>query len=138
MAAGRFDYDQRGLLDRGHVRFFTRRSFERMLDDCGLEVVDATVVGSPIADVLERGGESSTGRLVRAAAAVDRAAAHVWPTMFGYQFLYVLAPEVPRRPAHDRVAIRRAALPLSDGLSDGARQLTDDLRRGDLDADQRR
>ena len=33
------------------------------------------------------------GRLVQAAAAVDRAAAHVWPTMFGYQFLYVLRPK---------------------------------------------
>ena len=27
--SGRFDYDARGILDRGHVRFFTRRSFRR-------------------------------------------------------------------------------------------------------------
>jgi hypothetical protein len=104
VATGRFDYDQRGLLDRGHVRFFTRRSFERMLKDCGLEIVTRTVVGSPVADVLERGAQASTGRLVRAAATLDRVAAHVWPTMFGYQFLYVLRPQpgtdvVPMTPA---------------------------------------
>jgi glycosyltransferase involved in cell wall biosynthesis len=93
VATGRFDYDQRGILDRGHVRFFTRRSFERMLDDCGVEVVTRTVVGSPITDVLER-GPTSAGRIVRAAAAIDRAAALVWPTMFGYQFLYVLRPKL--------------------------------------------
>ena len=98
MRSGRFDYDQRGLLDRGHVRFFTRRSFERMLDDCGVEIVMRTVVGSPVDDVLERGSAvRRAGRLVRAAAAIDRAAAHVWPTMFGYQFLYVLRPTAVRR-----------------------------------------
>ena len=92
VAMGRFDYDERGILDRGHVRFFTRRSFERMLDECGVEIVTRAVVGSPVADVLERGSSTSMGRLVHVAATVDRAAAHVWPTMFGYQFLYVLRP----------------------------------------------
>jgi hypothetical protein len=41
---------------------------------------------------LERGNESTKSRLVSAAAAVDQRAAHIWPTMFGYQFLYVLRP----------------------------------------------
>ena len=52
-----------------------------------------TVVGSPVADVLDRGARASTGRLVRAAAGIDRVAAQIWPTMFGYQFLYVLRPQ---------------------------------------------
>ena len=52
---GRFDYDQRGLLDRGHVRFFTRRSFERTLRDCGVEIVRREVVGSPVDDVFNGG-----------------------------------------------------------------------------------
>ena len=30
VAVGRFDYDQRGILDAGHVRFFTRGDFERL------------------------------------------------------------------------------------------------------------
>lgn len=86
---GRFDYDERGPLDRGHVRFFTRRSLERMIEDCGLRIRRRTVVGSPV-DVLERGGPAPAGRTIRAAAAVDRMATRTWPTLFGYQFLYQL------------------------------------------------
>ena len=92
VVSGRFDYDQRGLLDRGHVRFFTKRSFERLVDESDLEVIRHAVVGSPIEDVLDRGGSSPARGLVRTVAALDRAAASVWPTMFGYQFLYELRP----------------------------------------------
>lgn len=35
MRAGVFDYADKGLLDRTHVRFFTRRSIEQLLMDCG-------------------------------------------------------------------------------------------------------
>lgn len=91
VVTGRFDYDQRGLLDRGHVRFFTRRTFERLVDDHHLRVVQRSVVGSPI-EVLDRGGPAIAGRLARAAGAVDRAATKAWPTLFGYQFVYELQP----------------------------------------------
>lgn len=90
VAIGRFDYDQRGPLDQGHVRFFTRRSFEKLIAKSGLRIVERTTVGSPV-DVAERGG-MSTGvqRVVRGVGAVDRAATKAWPTFFGYQFLYRL------------------------------------------------
>jgi len=87
---GLFDYDTRGPLDQGHVRFFTRRSFERLVASCGLRIVERDVVGVPL-DVLERGGPG--GRLAdvaRGAGAVERRMAHGWPTMFGYQLLYRL------------------------------------------------
>lgn len=35
MRAGVFDYADKGLLDRTHLRFFTRRSIEQLLMDCG-------------------------------------------------------------------------------------------------------
>ena len=90
-AIGRFDYDTRGPLDQGHVRFFTRRSFERMVAECGLRIVERDVVGVPV-DVVDRG--ASPGRLTQVlagASAADRAAARAWPTLFGYQLLYRLA-----------------------------------------------
>jgi glycosyltransferase involved in cell wall biosynthesis len=90
VALGLFDYDQRGLLDRGHVRFFTRRSFERLVRQCGLRIVERETVGSPF-DVLDR-GRSATGvsRIARRVAKLDRWLTRLWPTMFGYQFLYRL------------------------------------------------
>jgi len=90
VASGRFDYDQRGPLDHGHVRFFTRRTFERLVEQCGLRVVASEVVGSPF-DVVARGAtDDRVARAVGRVAAADRAATRVWPTMFGYQFLYRL------------------------------------------------
>jgi glycosyltransferase involved in cell wall biosynthesis len=38
VALGRFDYDRRGILDRDHVRFFTRKSLERTIDNAGYSV----------------------------------------------------------------------------------------------------
>lgn len=89
VALGRFDYDQRGPLDHTHVRFFTRRSLERLINACGLHIAERDVVGSPV-DVLDRGGETALSKAARAAGRVDRGATRVWPTMFGYQFLYRL------------------------------------------------
>ena len=88
-ALGLFDYDQRGPLDIGHVRFFTRRSFERLLRRHGWRVRERLAVGSPI-DVLDRGGATPLARAVRGASWFDRLATRLWPTMFGYQFLYRL------------------------------------------------
>ncbi|MFO7590742.1 MAG: bifunctional glycosyltransferase/class I SAM-dependent methyltransferase [Acidimicrobiia bacterium] len=88
--AGAFDYDRRGILDRGHLRFFTRRSFERLVTAAGLRVRRREVVGLPL-EVLDRGGagsgHSALGRLARR---IDRFFVAVWPTLFGYQFLYEL------------------------------------------------
>jgi glycosyltransferase involved in cell wall biosynthesis len=89
VAVGRFDYDERGILDRGHLRFFTRRSFERLLGGHGLRIVRRDVVGSPF-ELFVADGSPAAARLASAAGAVDRAATRLWPTMFGYQFLYEL------------------------------------------------
>jgi SAM-dependent methyltransferase len=84
-ALGRFDYDQRGILDEDHVRFFTRRSFLRLCDRSGWELVRSRTTGVPL-ELL------TGGRLARAAGNVERGARTVWPTMFAYQFLFELAP----------------------------------------------
>lgn len=90
VVAGRFDYDQRGLLDRGHVRFFTRRSFESLIKSCGLRIVERDTVGTPFELVANRG---MLGRFTTLAGWLDRMAVRVWPTLFGYQFLYELAAD---------------------------------------------
>ena len=89
-ASGTFDYDSRGPLDEGHVRFFTRRSFERLVAASAVRIVEREVVGSPI-DVVDRGRATDAGsRTLRVMSRVDRWLTRVWPTLFGYQFLYRL------------------------------------------------
>jgi SAM-dependent methyltransferase len=79
---GLFDYDQRGVLDRGHLRFFTRRSFSRLLRDTGFSVTRLEATGLPV-EILVRGG----GFLARAMRRLDRLAVGARPTLFGYQFV---------------------------------------------------
>lgn len=88
IASGNFGYDQRGPLDQGHVRFFTRRTLRRMLREAGLRPVRTRVVGTPVDTIAVRGRLPRL--LLRCAAAVDRRATRLWPTMFGYQFLQEL------------------------------------------------
>jgi 2-polyprenyl-3-methyl-5-hydroxy-6-metoxy-1,4-benzoquinol methylase len=83
-ALGLFDYDQRGILDHGHVRFFTRRSFERLTRNAGLTPLRRHVTGLPF-DALTHAPQRSLTRALRAA---DRLAVAVRPTLFGYQLIY--------------------------------------------------
>ena len=45
---GRFDYAERGILDRTHLRFFTRRSLRRMLETGGFDVDREAVSTIPL------------------------------------------------------------------------------------------
>jgi 2-polyprenyl-3-methyl-5-hydroxy-6-metoxy-1,4-benzoquinol methylase len=81
-ALGLFDYDQRGIFDRGHVRFFTRRSFLRRLHAAGFAVLRNQATGLPLEALT-----SSDGAVVRTLRAADRVAVSMRPTLFGYQFV---------------------------------------------------
>src|SRR5439155_21816375 len=61
IALGRFDYDRRGILDVGHVRFFTRRSFEHLATRAGLTKRRRESIGMPL-EVLSRGSRDENDR----------------------------------------------------------------------------
>jgi predicted TPR repeat methyltransferase len=85
---GRFDYDQRGILDATHLRFFTRRSFLRMVRGVGFVPVETRNTGLPFSAV----GLNSGSTFVRVASMVDTALVDTWPTLFAYQYVFELAP----------------------------------------------
>jgi glycosyltransferase involved in cell wall biosynthesis len=91
IAIGKFDYDQRGPLDRGHIRFFTRTTIERLFADAGLRIIEHRTVGTPFSSVVD-GPEATENRrrLVRGVTRADELLVRAWPRMFGYQFLYRL------------------------------------------------
>jgi 2-polyprenyl-3-methyl-5-hydroxy-6-metoxy-1,4-benzoquinol methylase len=94
VALGRFDYDRRGILDRDHIRFFTRRSFERLARRTGFVVRRREAVGLPL-EIADRGGDGAAvtdGGLGRVARAVDRLGLSMAPNLFAYQFLFELEP----------------------------------------------
>ncbi len=90
---GLFDYDQRGVLDNGHVRFFTRRGLLRRLRNAGFSVVRQEATGLPL-DVLTSGG---TGPLRRVLRTIDRLLVTLRPTLFGYQFVCMAEPSASYR-----------------------------------------
>jgi methionine biosynthesis protein MetW len=42
---GRFDYTDTGILDRTHLRFFTRRSAGKLLEDAGYQITESDTSG---------------------------------------------------------------------------------------------
>ena len=90
IAVGKFDYDQRGPLDRGHIRFFTRAMIERLIDECGLRIVEARTVGTPFNTFADNGSTTWRGALVRGVERTDRGLVRAWPRLFSYQWIYRL------------------------------------------------
>ena len=92
VALGRFDYDARGILDRGHLRFFTRRSFARLVESHGWEIRRQESIGLPL-EVADRGATGASPRAGRGLVRrLDHLAVAARPTLFAYQFLFELAP----------------------------------------------
>lgn len=81
---GRFDYAERGILDRTHLRFFTRRSFTELLASAGLRLDALQVTPIPLGLVHPWFERSAAGRIVHAtfAGLTSRL-----PTLLGYQFV---------------------------------------------------
>ena len=56
---GMFDYDQRGILDSTHVRFFTRRSIRKLIERHGFTVRRLEPVGLPLDALGVEGGQGA-------------------------------------------------------------------------------
>ena len=83
---GMFDYDQRGILDSTHLRFFTRRSIRKLIERQGFTVRRVEPVGLPLDALGMDGTKAHVLRLI------DRLLLDLWPTMFGYQFIVEATP----------------------------------------------
>lgn len=83
---GKFNYQDRGILDRTHLRFFTRDTFRELLDEAGLEVLELTATPIPLPLAVP---ERYHGVLLSAIHSCNNWLARHWSTLFGYQFIAV-------------------------------------------------
>ena len=87
VACGAFGYDKQGILDEDHVRFFTRRSIQRLFAETGWKVTRREAIGVPWERLIREG--SAAERAVRT---IERPGLLLRETLFAYQFLFELVP----------------------------------------------
>jgi SAM-dependent methyltransferase len=89
---GRWDYGDRGILDRTHLRFFTRRSFVRFLGDAGLDLEELVATPAPLPQVVP---PRFHGSVLDAVHGLSAGAAQVWKGGLGYQLIGVCRRSAP-------------------------------------------
>jgi 2-polyprenyl-3-methyl-5-hydroxy-6-metoxy-1,4-benzoquinol methylase len=84
LLVGKFEYIDRGILDHGHLRFFTERSLRALTADAGLSIERFTATPAPLYQVLptrfHRPWLAATHRF-------NAWLAHSLPRLMGYQFI---------------------------------------------------
>lgn len=106
--AGKWEYEETGVLDRTHLRFFTRKSAKWLIDQGGLKPIAATYNPGiirpfvPLAKRLlspkaEAGGAHDPSALLKSrpyqlylktAYPLERAVASLWPGMLAFQMIF--------------------------------------------------
>lgn len=86
---GRFEYADRGIMDRTHVRFYTRKTARQLLESNGYRIVSEYYSIIP----LDRGLRvKPRGFIDRAGSAVLQVLTSLFPTLFGYQLIFEAKP----------------------------------------------
>lgn len=97
IGVGQFDYDQRGSLDRSHVRLFSRRAMERLTTRAGWWIQEQRSYGLPFDLLPVRSPQGGTGRSApKWLRAIDAFCVKRWPSLFSYTYVHVLEPASPR------------------------------------------
>jgi 2-polyprenyl-3-methyl-5-hydroxy-6-metoxy-1,4-benzoquinol methylase len=86
LALGRFEYADRGILDRTHLRFYTRRSARRLLEANGFEVIRERATVIPVELALAMSPSNPGVALLNRFLGI---ATRFFPRLLGYQFLFV-------------------------------------------------
>jgi 2-polyprenyl-3-methyl-5-hydroxy-6-metoxy-1,4-benzoquinol methylase len=103
LAFGNFQYDDTGVLDRTHLRFFTRSSARAMIEDAGLESRRRTYNPGlvrpfvPLAKKLLAGGDGDPAALLNSTPyriylkviyPIERLIARLWPGALAFQMIF--------------------------------------------------
>ena len=105
---GSWQYEETGVLDRTHLRFFTRKSARWLLGECGLSPITTTYnpgIVRPLVPLVKKllassggaAGEQAPDALLKSrpyqlylktAYPIERAISSLWPGMLAFQMIY--------------------------------------------------
>jgi 2-polyprenyl-3-methyl-5-hydroxy-6-metoxy-1,4-benzoquinol methylase len=97
---GTFNYMDRGILDRTHLRFFTLRSVKQMMAQASCKVLDVIPTPLPVQIVFP----FTKNKLFQPLHEVLYALTRGWKTMLAYQFVITVEPSLPFAPSYSEDA----------------------------------
>lgn len=117
---GRFDYVDRGILDRTHLRFFTLRSLKRMLWEASCKIIEVFATPLPVQLLFPVTEKKSFALLHEAHYTLAR----FWKTMFAYQFVVSATPNCLGSPSDlpQRESTPKSSCEMRGPLSRGQQQ----------------
>jgi 2-polyprenyl-3-methyl-5-hydroxy-6-metoxy-1,4-benzoquinol methylase len=83
---GRFNYVERGILDRTHLHFYTRKTARALLESTGWEIVEAKLTVMPLELVIGLAPENKLMRAITETLALFTA---IFPGLLGYQVMFL-------------------------------------------------
>ena len=89
---GKFDYTEQGILDKTHLRFFTRKTILQMLSRLNLKVEYILPTPIPLEKVSPFFENSLPGRLIYRLLKIST---DIFPTLLGYQFVITARKDKP-------------------------------------------
>jgi 2-polyprenyl-3-methyl-5-hydroxy-6-metoxy-1,4-benzoquinol methylase len=95
LLGGRFDYAERGILDKTHLKFFTKSSIENLLDETGYIIVERDITPLPMLEILG----VKRNRMLDCVESLNYHLSRIWKTLFAYQFIIIAERgATPSRP----------------------------------------
>jgi 2-polyprenyl-3-methyl-5-hydroxy-6-metoxy-1,4-benzoquinol methylase len=85
LLSGKFDYMERGIMDKTHLRFFTRKTARALLEQHGFEILEERLTLIPAELVLGLSPKNPLILLLNRLLALLTA---IFPGLFGYQIMY--------------------------------------------------
>lgn len=86
---GRFEYQERGILDENHLRFFTWATVRRMVQEASFRIVEVRPTPAPIQLVFP----CTEREIFMPLHELHFLTVRLWKTLLAYQFVARLAPE---------------------------------------------
>ncbi len=86
---GKFDYTERGILDKTHLRFFTRKTVRKIVESRGYRILEEKMTVIPLELVFKMPADSPLMRILNF---LNRAVTGLLPSLFGYQVMLVTQP----------------------------------------------
>lgn len=96
---GNWTYTERGILDKTHYRFYTRRTISRLLEENGYEIIKQMMTVMPIELVF---GLPAKNPLMKSLNAIVAFLTSIMPGLLGYQCVIVTRRRSKKKPVLNR------------------------------------